>query len=131
MVVIGLTPSLPHRGILASVLLLLMAPFMAAIQTVFQSSCQRFTTKRSRSAGFNLWYLFMNIGAAAAGFSIDIVRKALHLPNVHIFTLGVILAFLCLIVRWTMLKNEDQLVSPDEPTETKTEEAKVEHKRPW
>src|SRR5579859_6084866 len=57
-VVVGLTPSLPHRGILASVLLFLMAPFMAAIQTVFQSSCQRFTTKRSRSAGFNLWYLF-------------------------------------------------------------------------
>ena len=63
MVVVGLTPSLPHRGILASLLLLLMAPFMAGIQTVFQSSCRRFTTKRSRSAGFNLGYLCMNIGA--------------------------------------------------------------------
>jgi MFS family permease len=129
-VVVGLTPSLPHRGILASVLLLSMAPFMAAIQTVFQSSCQRFTTKRSRSAGFNLWYLFMNIGAAAAGFSIDIVRKLLKLPNVHIFTLGVVLAFLCLIVGWTMIKNEEQLVSPDEPPDMKAEEAKVEHKPP-
>ena len=129
-VVVGLTPGLPHRGILASVLLLLMAPFMAAIQTVFQSSCQRFTTKRSRSAGFNLWYLFMNIGAAAAGFSIDIVRKLLHLKNVHIFTLGVILAFLCLVVAWTMVRREDQLVSPDEPPETKADEAKVEHKPP-
>jgi len=38
-VFVGLTPSLPHRGLLASILLLLMAPFMAAIQTVFQSSC--------------------------------------------------------------------------------------------
>ena len=93
-VVVGLVPTLPHRGLLASGLFLLMAPFMAAIQTVFQSSCQRFTTKRSRSAGFNLWYLFMNIGAAAAGFSIDIVRKLLHLPNVHIFTMGVITALL-------------------------------------
>jgi len=129
-VVVGLTPSLPYRGILASVLLFLMAPFMAAIQTVFQSSCQRFTTKRSRSAGFNLWYLFMNVGAAAAGFSIDIVRKILHLPNVHIFTMGVILAALCLVVAMTLVRREDQLVSPDEPPETKQEETKVEHKRP-
>ena len=128
--VVGLTPSLPHRGILASVLLLLMAPFMAAIQTVFQSACQRFTTKRSRSAGFNLWYLFMNVGAAAAGFSIDIVRKLLHLPNAHIFTMGVILAALCLLVGTTMVKREDQLVSPDDPPEAQKEETKVEHKRP-
>jgi len=129
-VVVGLMPGLPHRGILASVLLFLMAPFMAAIQTVFQSACQRFTTKRSRSAGFNLWYLFMNVGAAAAGFSIDIVRKLLHLPNVHIFTMGVILAALCLLVGMTLIKREDQLVSADEPPAAKQQETKVEHKRP-
>jgi MFS family permease len=128
--VVGLTPSLPHRGLLASVLLFLMAPFMAAIQTVFQSACQRFTTKRSRSAGFNLWYLFMNIGAAAAGFSIDIVRKLLHLPNVHIFTMGVVLAFLCLVVGATMIRQEEQLVGPDEPPEVRKDEAKVERKPP-
>ena len=97
-VVVGVTPSLPHRGVLASGLLILMAPFMAGIQTIFQSACKRFTTQRSRSAGFNLWYLFMNIGAATGGFMIDIVRKLLHLPNVHIFTMGVITAFLCLVV---------------------------------
>ena len=113
-VVVGLVPTLPHRGLLASGLFLLMAPFMAGIQTVFQSSCQRFTTKRSRSAGFNLWYLFMNIGAAAAGFSVDIVRKLLHLPNVHIFTMGVVTALLCLVVGMTMIKREDQLVGPEE-----------------
>jgi len=129
-VVVGVMPGLPHRGILASVLLLLMSPFMAAIQTVFQSACQRFTTKRSRSAGFNLWYLFMNVGAAAAGFSIDIVRKVLHLPNVHVFTMGVVLAALCLVVGMALIRREDQLVSPDEPPETKREEIKVEHKRP-
>jgi len=129
-VFVGLTPSLPQRGLLAGILLFLMAPFMAGIQTVFQSSCQRFTTKRSRSAGFNLWYLFMNIGAAAAGFSIDIIRKVLHLPNVHIFTLGVIMAILCLIVGAFMVKREDQLVSADVEPEFKKEEVKVQNKRP-
>jgi len=70
MVWVGLTPSLPHRGLLAGVIFRLMAPFMAGLQTIFQAATNRFTTRRSRSAGFSLWYLFMNIGAAAAGFSI-------------------------------------------------------------
>jgi len=130
-VVVGLVPSLPHRGLLASALFLLMAPFMAAIQTVFQSSCQRFTTKRSRSAGFNLWYLFMNIGAAAAGFSIDIIRKLLHLPNVHVFTLGAVLALLCLVVGWLTIRQEEQLVGPEERSGAQPPEAEVRHKPPW
>ncbi len=129
-VIVGLAPTLPHRGIIVSILLLLMAPFMAGIQTIFQASCQRYTTKRSRSAGFNLWYLFMNIGAAAAGFSIDTIRKVLHLHNVHVFTMGAILAALCLIVRYAMVNREDQLVSPDEPPEMQKEEVKVAHKPP-
>jgi hypothetical protein len=121
---------LPHRGILAGVLFFLMAPFMAGIQTVFQSSCQRFTTKRSRSAGFNLWYLFMNIGAAGGGAAIDIVRLKLHLANVHIFSMGVVTAVLCLLVGFAMVRREEQLVSPNTPAEDQREEAKVEHKNP-
>lgn len=116
-VVVGLMPGLPHRGWLAAGLLVLMAPFMAAIQTIFQAATQRFTTKRSRSAGFNLWYLFMNIGAAAAGAAIDVVRLWLKLPNVHIFTLGVITAALCLVVAELMIRDESQLHGADEPAE--------------
>ncbi len=127
-VVVGLVPALPHRGLLASGLLLLMAPLMAAIQTVFQSSCRRFTTKRSRSAGFNLWYLFMNIGAAAGGFSIDIVRKVLHLPNAHIFTLGVFTALLCLAAGTMLVRREEQLLGPGETAEA--DEAKVRRRPP-
>ncbi len=130
MVVVGLMPSLPHRGLLAGAIFVAMAPFMAGVQTIFQAATQRYTTKKSRSAGFNLWYLFMNIGAAAAGFSIDIVRKLLHLPNVHIFTLGVICAVLCLITGKLLIKTEDQLVSPDDPPEAQTEEKTVARKNP-
>ncbi|HZL45956.1 MAG TPA: MFS transporter [Opitutaceae bacterium] len=130
MVVVGLTPGLPHRGLLASALLLLMAPFMASIQTVFQASCQRYTTKRSRSAGFNLWYLFMNVGAAAGGFLIDVIRLKLHLADVHVFTLGVVTAALCLVVGATLVRREDQLVSPDDPPAEAKQEAVVEHKSP-
>ncbi len=113
-VVVGLTPSLPHRGLFALALLVLMAPFMAAIQTIFQAATQRYTTRRSRSAGFNLWYLFMNVGAAAGGYAIDFVRLTLKVPNVHIFTMGVVTAVLCLIVGETMVRREVQVRGADE-----------------
>jgi len=130
MVGIALVPRLPYRGIWASVLFLLMAPFMAAIQTVFQASCQRFTTRRSRSAGFNLWYLFMNLGAAAGGFMVDLVRLQLKIPSFHIFTLGVITAALCLLASLLMVRREEQLVGPDEPPGTEADKGKVERKPP-
>ena len=73
----------------------------------------------------------MNIGAAAAGFSIDIVRKLLHLPNVHIFTMGVVTALLCLVVGMLMVKREAQVLGPGEEPETKTSDANEPHKGPW
>ena len=130
MVAVGLMPGLPHRGLLAATLLLLMAPFMASIQTVFQASCQRFTTKRSRSAGFNLWYLFMNIGAAAGGFMIDVLRLKFHLASAHIFTMGAITAALCLIVGTTLVRKEDQLRGPDDPPEEAKPQGTGERKSP-
>lgn len=80
-VAVGLMPGLPHRGILACALFFLMAPFMAAIQTVFQASCQRFTTKRSRSAGFNLWYLFMNVGRRRAARPLTLFGSSFIWPT--------------------------------------------------
>ncbi len=107
--VVGLVPSLPHRGLLASVLLFLMAPFMAMIQTVFQSANKRFTTERSRSAGYSLWYLVMNIGAAGGGFIIDIDRKLLGWSNAHIFTIGAVGGAVCSAITWFSIRSEEQL----------------------
>jgi len=39
-VIVGVTPGMPNRGLIASALLFLMAPFIAGIQTSFQSACQ-------------------------------------------------------------------------------------------
>jgi MFS family permease len=130
MVWVGLTPSLPHRGLLASVIFFLMAPFIAGLQTVFQSATNRYTTRKSRGAGFNLWYLFMNIGAAAAGFSIDIVRKLMRVGDVQIFTLCVAMSVLCIIAAKLLIKSEEQLVDPGEPPEERAKDAKVVRKNP-
>lgn len=110
----ALSPGLPHRGVVVILALFLMAPFMAMVQTNFQAATKRFTTSTSRSAGFNLWYLFMNIGAAAAGFLIDIIRLGMGLSYAHVFTFGVFTAILCIFVSFAMVRDERQLYSPGE-----------------
>ncbi len=119
-----MNPTLPYRGVIVVASLTLMAPFMAMMQTVFQAANKRFTTGKSRSAGFTLWYLFMNVGAMMGGFSIDIVHKILDLSYAHIFTLGAVLGVLCLLVMLVMVRNEEQLYGPDETPEEEPEEDK-------
>ncbi len=128
-VVIALVPGIPHKGLLASLMLLLMAPFMAGVQTVFQSACKRYTTQRSRGAGFNIWYLFMNIGAAGGGFSIDIIRKMMGLSSVHVFTLCAACAAICYVVVLTMIRNEDQLIGEGETPDPEPESKAT--RNPW
>lgn len=117
--VLALNPDLlpDHRGTLVTLAYFLMAPCMALVQTVFQAANKRFTTQKSRSAGFNLWYLFMNIGAACAGVMIDVIYLVLDLPRVHIFSLGAVLAVLCFAVTLLLIRREDQLYGPDEAPE--------------
>ncbi|MEW6073262.1 MAG: MFS transporter [Planctomycetota bacterium] len=102
------------RSILVIVLLACMAPFMAMIQTIFQAGNRRFTTNRSRGAGFNLWYLFMNVGAMGGGYVIDIIYLRMGLPHFHVFTLGIFTGVLCLVANVLFIKNTSQLRSPDD-----------------
>lgn len=131
-VFVGLNAWLPNRGIIATVLLVMTAPFQAGIQTSFQAATARFTTRRSRSAGFNLWYLFSNLGGVAAGLSVDTLRVWLKIPNAntHVFTIGIVTTSLCLIAATTLIRREEQLVSPDDPPEEAKSETTVERKSP-
>ena len=105
--------------------LALMAPFMAMLQTVFQAANKRFTTKRSRSAGFNLWYLFMNVGAMGGGFIIDLFYLDLGIKErYHIMTFGAFTAVLTIVITLLTIRNTDQLYSPGE--EPEVEEKKEE-----
>jgi len=105
---VGLLPGLPHRGWLAIGLLALSAPFMAMVQTVFQTANTRFTTARSRAAGFSLWYLAQNLGSAAGGFLIDGVRRGLGWSNSHLFTIAAAAGLLCSLLTWRLVRTEDQ-----------------------
>ena len=123
----GLQENLPYRGLIVATAIILMAPGMAMVQTMLQAGNRRFTTAKSRGAGFNLWYLFMNVGAACGGFLIDIVRKSLHLPNAYILAFGVVSCVVCVVVAFLVIRREDQLYGPDE----KPDETVPEKKAPW
>ncbi len=116
------------RSWLVVALLALMAPFMAMMITVFQAGNRRFTTKKSRGAGFNLWYLFMNVGAAGGGFLIDLVYLDMDLPHFHVFTFGVGTAVLCLISIFLFIKNTGQLHSDEELVEMEEEKKAAEER---
>lgn len=112
--------------LLIAILFIAQAPFLAIGQTAFQAANKRFTTPRSRGAGFNLWYLFMNVGAALAGFLIDLVYIVMDLPRVHIFTVGMGTAVVCLICITLFVRHEEQLRSPEELAEAEAAEEEEE-----
>ncbi|MDQ3232712.1 MAG: MFS transporter [Pseudobdellovibrionaceae bacterium] len=107
-VFLAFNPDIPFRVPLVAACFVAMAPSMAMVQTVFQSANKRYTSERSRSAGFNLWYLFMNIGAASAGVLVDVVRLSLGLSSTWVIAAGVITSMLSLGVMLLMVRREDQ-----------------------
>ncbi len=127
----GVQEDLPYRDWIAASAICLMAPFLAMVQTVFQAANKRFTTQKSRSAGFNLWYLFMNVGAAGAGFLIDFIRKILELGIVHVFSFGVLAATACTIIVFFAIRREEQLYGPDETPEAEPQEQKQKRRNPF
>jgi len=123
----GLQESLPYRGYIAAGAIILMAPGMAMVQTMLQAGNRRFTTGRSRGPGFNLWYLFMNVGAACGGFLIDLVRKNLGLPNPYILIFSIFSAVACVVIAFFVIRREDQLYGAGEVPDMKPSEKK----KPW
>lgn len=106
-----------------------MAPSAAMVQTVFQASNKRFTNERSRSAGFNLWYLFMNIGAAASGLLIDELRLVLKLNNTWIIGFGIVSSVASLILMLLFVRREEQFGDNNEFVEIKADGQEAQRKR--
>jgi MFS family permease len=111
----GFSPELPGREWLVIALLIVGAPGNAMVQTAFQTANKIFSSQRSRSASFSIWYLLMNIGAAAGGFSIDLVRKTLDLDNTYIFVLGAATTVVSIaVILLTINRSDASSAVPDE-----------------
>jgi POT family proton-dependent oligopeptide transporter len=62
--------------------------------TVYQVGNRRFTTKASEAAGFNIWYVIMNVAAILAGLLVDFVHLTLDLDFAWIIAVGLVTAAL-------------------------------------
>lgn len=126
----GFFPDLPYRQPLVWGLFLLLAPGCAMVQTLFQAAVRRFTSTRARAAGFSMWYLVMNIGAALGGIAIDVVRLQFKADNTWIINIGVITAVICSLLTIAFMRNELQARGADEPAEA-VDEPPAERRMPW
>ncbi|NOZ87229.1 MAG: MFS transporter [Deltaproteobacteria bacterium] len=132
----GLLPDLPGRQWLVILSLVLTAPGMAMTQTVFQAANKRFSTTRSRSASFNIWYLVMNVGAIIGGLMIDWVRLVLKIDNSYIFAFATGAAVLSILTAIVMIRRETQAGKPETSPETSNQDGeeagrKEEKKGAW
>ncbi len=113
----GLWESAPGRVWIGAAAFILMAPGMAMTITVFQSSNRRFSSKRSRSASFSLWYLMMNLGGVIAGYVIvDGVRLSWNLDNSYIFGIAAALGALSMLAI-LLVRKEGRVVGKGEDDE--------------
>ncbi|MFH0900588.1 MAG: MFS transporter [Pseudomonadota bacterium] len=129
---LALGPNFSGRGILISILFVLLAPAIALVQTVAQAANKRYTSKRSRGAGFNLWYAFVNIGGTAAGLLMDLVRVTFRLANANtwIVLFTVVAAGSAIVLLAILVRNEDQVHGQGEEPDPGEEQGKVKQK-PW
>ncbi len=126
----GFFPGVPHREGLMWALFLLLAPGTAMVQTLFQSAVRRYTSPRARGAGFSMWYLVMNIGAALGGIAIDVVRLNFRADNTWIVNIGVVTAVLCSLLTVLFIRSEAQAMTAGEAQEP-GEAQPVDRRLPW
>ena len=123
----GFTVDVPGRAWLVVALLVLGAPGMGMTQTIYQAANRRFSSGRSRSASFNVWYLVMNMGGVAGGLMVDLIRKTLDIDITWIFIFGAVAAVLSIGVAFFITREEQVVGEGDAPEE----QGEVEKKKPW
>jgi len=127
--VCGLWTTMPWRDWAAVPFFLLCSPGIAMTLTIYQAANRRFSSRRSRSASFNLWYLMMNLGAMLSGYSIDFIRLQLGLADAWIYAFAAATSILSFVVALLFIHRQEQVVGEGEaPEEVSTS---TERKAPW
>ena len=113
----GLSPNLPGRGWIVAIALVISAPGAAMTQTVFQAANKRYSSRKSRAASFNIWYLIMNIGAMLGGLSIDLVRVNLQVSLAWIFVMAAAVGGINVVTTLLFVRKTATVVSEGEEPE--------------
>lgn len=102
------------------ILLVAMAFGTSMIIPVTSTGVRRFTTKKARPTGFNMYYLIMNIGAILAGLAVQYFRDTFGevASNMYILDFGFATSLICIIL--AIMINDENYAEEDERIE-KTE----------
>jgi len=79
----------------------------AIMTPILVAATKRYTTKQTRTAGFNFLYLLWNIGVILAGPALDFVRST-PLGNRGIFMMGSVLSLACWAVILLLMRKRTQ-----------------------
>jgi MFS family permease len=121
---LGVAPLFLEGSILAyfaKALLLLMAFGTSMIMPVTNTGLRRFTTKKNRATGFNMYYLIMNVGAVGAGLVVSFFRNKFGnvAGNMAILDFGVAMASITFFL--SIILNEHNYADESEKIEETTE----------
>jgi len=102
------TPGIPYRGFVTLVMIFLSGVPASIIGTVYQIGNKRFTSKKSQAAGFNIWYIFMNIGALCAGLLVEVVTNIQKLPVEYVLLSAIVTTLFSIIVAFFTVTSNEQ-----------------------
>ncbi len=120
-------PGIPYRGLVTMAMIFLAGVPAAMLGTVYQIGNRRFTSKKAQAAGFNVWYIAMNIGALLAGLLVDFLQGGLMLSREWVLVFGIGSTIITIFVAlFTVTTNEQYRASDEEslPEKPKVEKTK-------
>jgi len=84
----------------------------AIMTPILVAATKRYTTRETRTAGFNFLYLLWNVGVILAGPALDFVRST-DLGNRGVFMLGSVMSILCWLVIIFLMRDRIKKTAAD------------------
>lgn len=94
---------LPWRPVLFVAFMILAALPVAVKDTSYHIGNKTYTTEATQGAGFNVWYIIMNISAVPAGLLVDFMRQR-ELHYGWFIVLGIATAVTTFMSSWLMIR---------------------------
>ena len=90
----------------------------AIMTPILVAATKRYTTRETRTAGFNFLYFLWNVGVILAGPALDFVRST-PLGNRGIFMLGSVMSILCWLAILLLMRDRIRKTAADHDAEKK------------
>jgi len=95
------------RVLLMVLLFVFMGFSMSMMRTTFQAANKRFSSKAAQGPAFNLWYLFMNLGAVFAGLVVSLLMKQMGLSTTYVVFVGIVTSALGVLATLALIRSDE------------------------